>query len=271
MYFKSESLKDALGLLGGYSRIVRFIAAAEGLGNCDAWVSSPYEAHLGAIRYECKLYLMGSVQDENDAALLKGFLQNGVAGSKLEGHAADRIPIRTFDSRLSALLPMIITDYELQEKKREYLEAALPAKRLGYPLPTGYSFKDVTLSLLQDGSIVDIDLLNAECAYRGDSMGRQGTDFMGLVAMYGNRIAGWCLSEYTCSAGCEIGIEVLPDHQNLGLAKAMTDEFLQRADLRSIRCAGWHCYRDNSASLRTAMACGFKHVTTYYEQCIEFA
>ncbi|OQB47760.1 MAG: Acetyltransferase (GNAT) family protein [Firmicutes bacterium ADurb.Bin153] len=270
MYFRRDSVEQAIGLFGDYSKIIRLQATAEGLGDCDAWVDSKESPHLGAIRYESKVYVAGRISDEKDARLLKDFLRVAVAGQKLEGHALDKIQIRTFDYELGEALPRFLRGCKLENRKREYLEISLPADGTAFKLAEGYCLRDVDEELIMDGDIGDIDLLRGECAYRHDSMGLKGTDYLGLVAMKGNDIAGWCLSEYTCSVGCEIGIEVLEAHQHRGIAKAMTCRFLERAHEKGLKRIGWHCYQDNIASFRTATACGFKPVLTYGEIDIEF-
>lgn len=270
MYFRRDHVTLALTLFGDYSRIIRLIAAAEGLGDCDAWVDSADFPKLGAIRYENKVYLAGTIADEKHAALLKNFLKIAVAASKLEGHALDRIPIRTFDSKLGDALPRFLKGCDLSTRKREYLEIRLPADAPDFELISGYRFRDVDDDLIMDADVGDIELLRDECAYRFDSMGAMGTDYLGLAVMEGNAIAGWCLSEYTCSAGCEIGIEVLEPHQGKGLSKALTSEFLRRATEKGLERIGWHCYQDNVRSFHTALSCGFTPVLTYGELDIVF-
>lgn len=270
MYFRRESVEQAIELFGDYSKIVRLQATAEGLGDCDAWVDSKESPHLGAIRYESKVYVAGRIIDERDAKLLKDFLRIAVAGHRLEGHALDKVQIRTFDHELGETLPRFLKGCRLESSKREYLEIELPSDGAPYKLVEGYYLRDVDEDLIMDGDIGDIDLLRGECAYRHDSMGLKGTDYLGLVAMTGNDIAGWCLSEYTCSVGCEIGIEVLEAHQHKGIAKAMACAFLKKAGEKGLKRIGWHCYQDNIASFNTAMACGFKLVLTYGEIDIEF-
>ena len=150
-------------------------------------------------------------------------------------------------------------------KKSEYLEVTPPVARKGFPVAKGYNLIDVDDWLLSDENIGNIELLRGECAYRYDCIGAKGSNYLGIAAMMGNDITGWCLSEFTCSAGAEIGIEVLEGHRRLGLAKAMADEYLQKAASKGILRVGWHCYRDNVASYRTALACGLVPITSYDE------
>lgn len=265
MNFKREFVGPAVALLGDHSRIIRFVAATEGLGNCEAWLDEPASPGLGAIRYEHRLYIAGSIKDSRRSDLLKAFLNGPVAANKLEGHAVNRIPVRIFDPSLTEAVLPLLSGLDTIVKKSEYLVATPPVARKGFPVAKGYNLIDVDDWLLSDEKIGNIELLRGECAYRYDCIGTEGSKYLGIAAMMGNDIAGWCLSEFTCSAGAEIGIEVLEGHRRLGLAKAMADEYLQKAGSKGISRVGWHCYRDNVASYRTALACGLVPKTSYDE------
>ncbi len=265
MNFKKEQVGAAVSLLGEHSGIIRFVATAEGLGNCDAWLDEPSSPGLGAIRYEDRLYIAGSIKDARRSDLLRVFLNGPVATNRLEGHAASRIPVRIFDPALTEAVLPLLSGLDLLIKKSEYLETAPPVARKGFPVAKGYNLIDVDDWLLSDENVGNIELLRGECAYRYDCIGTKGSNYLGIAAMMGNEIVGWCLSEFTCSAGAEIGIEVLGGHKRLGLAKAMADEYLQKTANKGILRVGWHCYRDNVASYRTALACGLVPITSYDE------
>ncbi|HOA15260.1 MAG TPA: GNAT family N-acetyltransferase [Bacillota bacterium] len=270
MFFRREAIVPALALFGRNREIIRLVAAAEGLGDCDAWLDPREPAHIGAIRYENKLYIAGNIYGHDDDGLLREFLRVTVAERRLDGHALDGIKIRTFDERFEKAVLQILKGWDTRRAAREYLEVALPARDAGHMLPAGYSFRDIDEALIMAEGVENIDLLRSECAYRYDCTGHKETDYLGLAAMYGDSVAGWCLSEYMCSAGCEIGIEVVEGHQRKGLATAMTDEFLKKAHVKGIKKVGWHCYQSNVPSLKTAIACGFERVVTYQEAYITF-
>ena len=270
MYFRREVIVPALAVFGRNREIIRLVAAAEGLGDCDAWLDPRGLGRIGAIRYENKLYIAGNISDHEDDCLLREFLRVTVAERRLDGHALDGIKIRTFDEAFERTVLQILKGWDISTAAREYLEAALPAQDAGHVLPLGYSFRDVDEGLIMDSGVENIDLLRSECAYRYDCTGHEASDYLGLAAMYGDCVVGWCMSEYMCSAGCEIGIEVVEEHQRKGLAMAMTDEFLKRAHMKGIKKVGWHCYQSNIPSFKAAIACGFKKSVTYQETDITY-
>lgn len=265
MHFRKEAIRQVIGLLGDCSGIVRLVAVLEGIKDCDAWVDDAETPRFGAIRYENKLYLAGEIRSPKDEDFLGKFVRKEVSLRKLEGHAHDRAIVRAFDKSIGEALPRMLDGIIHAVRGREYLEASLPYNAAASLLAEGYRFADVDDSLLRDDGISGIDLLRSECAYRFDSMTSSFGDFLGVAVLKGDELAGWCLSEYMCSVGCEIGIEVMEDHREQGLAKALTGKFVRECQALGMQKVGWNCYSDNTASFRTAMACGFKHIRHYYQ------
>lgn len=92
----------------------------------------------------------------------------------------------------------------------------------------------------------------------------------GVCAVSQGELAGWCLSEYNCSSGCEVGIEVGECHRRRGLAQAMVSAFAEEAARRGIMKIGWHCFKHNSASSATALSAGFAKGLDYGEMLCFF-
>lgn len=268
MHFRRKTIGQVIGLLGECSGIVRLVAVLEGIKDCDAWVDDPAGPRFGAIRYENKLYLAGTLMTQEDEDFLGRFVRKEVSARRLEGHAHDRAIVRAFDSTIGEALPRMLGGISHTVRGREYLEASLPfeaSEAREHALFEGYRFAYVGNELLKDDGILDIDLLRSECAYRYDSMTKGAGEFLGVAALCEDALAGWCLSEYLCSAGCEIGIEVMEAHRGRGLAKALTGRFLKECRELRMQKVGWNCYSDNIPSFRTAIACGFRHIRSYYQ------
>lgn len=92
-----------------------------------------------------------------------------------------------------------------------------------------------------------------------DDFFKRGLCFAPVI---GNKVCGFCTSEYPSARAVAIGIEVLKPYQKRGLAKAMTNAFLQRAAQKGYTVY-WDCWKNNTASLRTALACGFEKMADY--------
>ena len=78
------------------------------------------------------------------------------------------------------------------------------------------------------------------------------THSFGIAAVYEDRLAGWCLSEYNVQDRCEVGIATLETFQRQGLAAAMGCAFLDMARSRGTSEVGWHCWKENLPSAATA-------------------
>ena len=123
-------------------------------------------------------------------------------------------------------------------------------------LPEGFEIFHVNEELLQNDFIGKEDLLEEMCSER-DSVESFLEHSFGIVAFHQGELAGWCLSEYNFEKNCEVGIATLSPFQNKGLAKAMTNNFLNLAYHHGINKVLWHCFKSNIASQRTALSAGF--------------
>jgi len=85
---------------------------------------------------------------------------------------------------------------------------------------------------------------------------------IGFTPVIDNKVCGFCTSEYPTKTELAIGIEVLKEYQKQGIAKAMTKMLLNEACKRNFT-VNWECWKNNIASAKTAMSCGFEKVADY--------
>ena len=85
----------------------------------------------------------------------------------------------------------------------------------------------------------------------------------GFVPMHGDRVAGWCLSEYNCGDRCEVGIATAEGYRRRGLATLVASAFVEYALAHGIAHVGWHCNANNAGSIATALKAGFRKVLEY--------
>lgn len=69
-------------------------------------------------------------------------------------------------------------------------------------------------------------------------------------------------SEYPLKNEIAIGIEVLKEHQDKGIAKKMTEMLLNEASKKNLTVY-WECWKNNLASVNTAISCGFEKIADY--------
>lgn len=85
---------------------------------------------------------------------------------------------------------------------------------------------------------------------------------VGFTPVINNKVCGFCTSEYPTKTELAIGIEVLKEYQKQGIAKDMTKMLLNEAYKKNIT-VNWECWKNNIASAKTAMSCGFEKVADY--------
>jgi GNAT superfamily N-acetyltransferase len=117
--------------------------------------------------------------------------------------------------------------------------------------------------LLQKEHLGNIDRLIEEVLSEAPSIDHFLGHCFGVCAVKDDELVGWCLSEYNVNQRCEVGIETLEDHRNLGIASAMTTALIEEASLRGYSQVGWHCYESNPASIATALKVGFRKSLEY--------
>ena len=85
---------------------------------------------------------------------------------------------------------------------------------------------------------------------------------IGYAVLIDGGIQGFCTSEYKSDKELAIGIEVVQAHQKKGYAKAMTSAFLKDAMGKGFNVY-WESWKSNTASVNTALSCGFRHIADY--------
>ena len=92
---------------------------------------------------------------------------------------------------------------------------------------------------------------------------------IGFTPVIDNKVCGFCTSEYPTKSEIAIGIKVLEQYKNQGIAKAMTKMFLNEASKRDLT-VNWECWKNNISSVNTAKSCGFEKIADYPVIFIDF-
>lgn len=130
-------------------------------------------------------------------------------------------------------------------------------------LPEGFQLRMVDAELLTNSNLKHLATLNEEMTSERPSVEDFLAKSFGVCAIYNNELAGWCLSEYNADKRCEIGIETTSDYRQRGIATALTLAFLEHAFSHGIKEVGWHCFKRNEPSAKTALKAGFEKVCDY--------
>jgi RimJ/RimL family protein N-acetyltransferase len=165
----------------------------------------------------------------------------------------------TWERRMDALLAGKKT---IHADREYYACKTLKYKWQGF-LPKGFQLKMVDTDLLATPDLKHLDTLKEEMTSERPSVEDFLAKSFGVCVIHNNELAGWCLSEYNANHRCEIGIETTSDYRQRGIATALTLAFLEHAFSHGITEVGWHCFKRNEASAKTALKAGFDKVCDY--------
>lgn len=148
-------------------------------------------------------------------------------------------------------IPLHKTDKLFYTFRAEKIEA-IPS-----PGVEGVRYHPIEAGILEEGRFENSHHVRSEIEWMWPSLERFLEKGFGTAAVIGARIIGWCTAEYVSRSKCGIGIEVMEDFQNKGIATATAVHFLERCLDQNI-VAHWECDKDNIGSVRVAEKVGFE-------------
>lgn len=226
-------------------------------------------------------------RDQPRVACLWSGLRGYIAGSLHTGDFPDALLSVVFDN-----VPASIRLYPPNDEWEAFIQKRLPpdksatrGQRQYYactpePGETRGRFSDelqiVRLDsalLRQETKVENHHLIEAEVEHTNPSYEAFIASGWGICALHevpGHRTyAGWCLAENSMPGRCEVGITTVPAFRRQGIAAALTAQFVSTAYELGISHIGWHCWKDNVASARTALKAGFHLAHEYSLLVIE--
>ncbi len=81
---------------------------------------------------------------------------------------------------------------------------------------------------------------------------------LGYVSIKNNKIISWCISDTVVGNRCELGIETDEAYRQKGYGFETLISTLNECKKRNIKKVGWHCWKSNIPSIKTASKAGFK-------------
>jgi GNAT superfamily N-acetyltransferase len=146
------------------------------------------------------------------------------------------------------------------EAERRYYRLLVGPDAPSFPLPAGFTLRQIEAAVLDDHALLNRDELVAEVLSESPSVEEFLQHRLGYCAQRGQELAGWCLTEYNHAGHCEIGIETVAPYRRQGIGLATAAATLALAAHQGIREVGWHCWGDNAASIGLANRLGFEEV-----------
>jgi len=212
---------------------------------------------LAYAQFRHRAFFSGSLPDPLRSSL-PAFVRDTIYPNCKEAH----VPLFRLATDSPSLLETIaeaLDDYQPILSDYQIYQIDLSESPPTCELPEGFSLSELDKTFLQRDFAGKGELLEEMCSER-DSVKAFLKDSFGIVAMYGDALAGWCLSEYNHDRTCEVGIATMPQFRRLGLATQMTYAFLQLGANKGYATVRWHCDKRNVPSKRTAVSTGFTQI-----------
>lgn len=227
-----------------------------------AWLDDLERPALALLSHGQRFYLAGDPGAPNTLPALTHYFQETVLPYARQA-GWEVLVVYADTPAWEAPLAQAFTGLRLQPSERQYY--AIQPQVLSGPLelPDGFRFVPADGGLLSDPEIAGLEELREEMCSERDSVEEFLEKSFGLCPLFGNQLAGWCLSEYNTAERCEIGIATLPPYQRRGLATLQTLAFLDQAARQGYQQVGWHCYTRNQPSAATARKAGLALVKQY--------
>jgi predicted acetyltransferase len=157
----------------------------------------------------------------------------------------------------------LVVGKEIIHANREYYACKELKHNWKDVMPAGFQLQMVNADLLANTNLKHLETLKEELTSERPSVDDFLAKSFGVCAIHENELAGWCLSEYNADERCEIGIETTSDYRQRGIATALTLAFLEHAFSHGITEVGWHCFKRNESSAKTALKAGFDKICDY--------
>jgi hypothetical protein len=167
-----------------------------------------------------------------------------------------------FDERWRPLIRNIFPELDIEEYTRSYYNLKIDSLKKISTFLENVHVKIITNTLLSS-NIKNLELVKEEMCSERNSV----EDFMqhsfGHVVIKGDEIISWCMSEYNTGSKCELGIATVEDQRKKGYATLVANTVINHASEHGINEIGWHCWKNNIPSIKTAMKLGFEHIRDY--------
>ncbi len=209
-----------------------------------------------------RFYLSGNSQNNAFAENLRSFFLDRIyTQARKEGVTA--FVVYYSHPAWEPVIDAMLAGQNPAKVERQYYELTRQAEDRQAAAPTNLALRRVDAQLLNDSTLKNRAALKAEMVSECPSVEEFLKTRLGICAVLGDEIAGWCLSEYNLGERCEIGIETLEKFQRRGIGTLTARALIALAQAQGIRRIGWDCYRGNAPSVATALKLGFAKKSDY--------
>ena len=166
--------------------------------------------------------------------------------------------VKTLSSSLENSLTDIFQNIPLHKtNKLFYTFRAQKVNSIPNPKLEGIQYHPINADFLEEGRFENNHYVKSEIEWMWPSLERFLEKGFGTAAVIDASIICWCTAEYVSKSKCGIGIEVIDEFQNKGIATSTAAHFLEYCLNQNV-VAHWECDKDNIGSVRVAEKVGFE-------------
>ena len=168
--------------------------------------------------------------------------------------------VKTLSSSLENSITDIFQNIPLHKTNKLFY--TFPAEKIAAipnPRVEGILYHPIDADVLEAGRFENNHYVKSEIEWMWPSLERFLERGFGTAAVIDASIICWCTAEYVSISKCGIGIEVIDEFQNKGIATATAAHFLEHCMNQNI-VAHWECDKDNIGSVRVAEKVGFEKI-----------
>jgi GNAT superfamily N-acetyltransferase len=167
-----------------------------------------------------------------------------------------------YDERWASVLDGVFLGLKRKEYPRSYYHLDARGKKWDVNPPAGIRIVEIDEYLLAS-KYSNLDRVKDEMLSERDSVATFLESSFGCVALDGDELVSWCMSEYNIGNRCELGIETIERYQRKGIATQVARAVIGYAVRHGVNNIGWHCWKRNKPSVIAALKIGFKHGLDY--------
>lgn len=262
MFIDTKSLLTLLPLFSGRDCHMCLQAAAEGKAASRVWVNDDASPEAAIACFGVRLLIGGNPQDIVCRDFVTEFLHNVILQNQVD-RMRHFFMVFWHEPGCQDILLDVLSGYNPKLREREYYRLDTSCNLLIPQLPQGYILRFLDEAFLNECEWKNKRILLYEMCSERASIDDFLKHSFGVCAVCGDEIAGWCLSEYNNSRGCEVGIEVIEGHQRKGIGTTLTQVLAAEAGRQGLQYVGWSCFKDNLPSVATARKAGFSKTKDY--------
>ena len=231
-----------------------------GLTDSSVYVDNKDEPKCALTWTKSRIFLSGELNDEDNRRAAE-IIREKIRIDSLNRGA--RYFVLYFDTEMSQQDLLELLDgvkahpdtrnyYELDTRTREWGEAERDWFRL-----------EIIDRRFLNGPYKNLDRVEEEMCSERSSVDDFLEKSAGVCGVIGDEVVSWCMSEYNHGKRYEIGIATVEKHRQKGLATSTAEVLMRTCMEHGFSQVGWHCWKRNEPSNRTALRLGFRFVESY--------